>query len=335
MKFIELKSSLKNNMLPCYIVQGEDDFLCESCLNLIEKQMFGEIIRNNLNKQVVSTENIDVTKFIDILNTVPFFSKQKLVILKQYDDKVSNETISQLKEYLLNPNDSTVLVIYALNSSDVFKALKNNVEIVDCSRLDRAHIAGWVLAKLKNTQITVNGKVLTPNIDDDALQLLIDYTNSYLSKISLEIEKLIAHSMQVITKQDVENLVNKDIEYSIFELTEAIGQGNKTKAVIIKNDLMSNRKTFNITLSVCSSFFRRLFLSITSPLPNIEIANMLGVKEYAVKKFKDVAKKFGAKALKNIVELCAELDYKTKTSEMSLENATDYLLAYVQSVRSN
>ena len=333
MKFVELKSSLKNEVLPCYLVQGEDDFLCNSSLSLIERQMFGEIMRNNLNKQVVSTENLDANKFIDILNTVPFFAKQKLVILKQYDDKVSNDIISQLKNYLLNPSFSTVLVIYALNSSDAFKSLKNNVTVVDCSRLDKKNITGWVLAKLKNTKKMVDNTEVSVTINVDALDLLIDYTNSYLSKISMEIDKLIAYASSTITKQDVENLVSKDLEYSIFELTEAIGQGNKTKAVMIKNDLMSNRKTFNTTLSVCSSFFRRLFLSITSPQPNSEIATMLGVKEYAITKSKEIAKKFGAKTLKQIVELCADLDYKTKTSEMSLENATDYLLAFVLNAR--
>lgn len=333
MKFVELKSSLKNEILPCYLVQGEDDFLCNSSLNLIERQMFGEIMRNNLNKQVISTENIDANKFIDILNTVPFFAKQKLVILKQYDDKVSNDIISQLKNYLLSPSSSTVLVIYALNSSDAFKSLKNNVTVVDCSRLDKKNITGWVLAKLKNTKKMVDNTEVSVTINADALDLLIDYTNGYLSKISMEIDKLIAYTTTTITKQDVENLVSKDLEYSIFELTEAIGQGNKTKAVMIKNDLMSNRKTFNTTLSVCSSFFRRLFLSITSPLPNSEIASMLGVKEYAITKSKEIAKKFGAKTLKQIVELCADLDYKTKTSEMSLENATDYLLAFVLNAR--
>lgn len=334
MKFVELKSSLKNEVLPCYLVQGDDDFLCNSSLNLIERQMFGEIMRNNLNKQVVSTENLDANKFIDILNTFPFFAKQKLVILKQYDDKVSNDIISQLKNYLLNPSLSTVLVIYALNSSDAFKSLKNNATVVDCSRLDKKNITGWVLAKLKNVKKMVDNTEVGVTINADALDLLIDYTNSYLSKISMEIDKLIAYATSTITKQDVENLVSKDLEYSIFELTEAIGQGNKTKAVMIKNDLMSNRKTFNTTLSVCSSFFRRLFLSITSPLPNSEIATMLGVKEYAIIKSKEIAKKFGAKTLKQIVGLCADLDYKTKTSEMSLENATDYLLAFVLNARA-
>lgn len=334
MKFVELKSSLKTEVLPCYLVQGEDDFLCNSCLNLMEKQLFGSVMRNNLNKQVVSTENLDANKFIDILNTVPFFAKQKLVVLKQYDDKVSNDIISQLKSYLANPCASTVLVIYALNSSDVFKMLKSNLCVVDCSRLDKRNIAIWVHAKLKNTKKIIDNAEVNVTINDDALNLLIDYTNSYLSKISMELDKLIAYAGSTITIHDVEDLVSKDLEYSIFELTDAIGQSNKTKAVMIKNDLMSDRKTFNTTLSVCSNFFRRLFLSITSPLPNSEIASMLGVKEYAITKSKEIAPKFGAKTLKQIVELCADLDYKTKTSEMSLENATDYLLAFILNARS-
>lgn len=325
MKFTELKANLNKEVLPCYLIKGEDYFLCEHSINLIEQKIFGTILRTNLNKQTFSTENLDVTKFIDTLNTMPFFAEKKLVILKEYECKNSNEIISQLKEYIKNPNPSTVLVIFALNTLDFFKPLLDKVEVIDCSRLEISILKKWISQKLKSK--TINN--IQPTITPDATDTLINYTNGYLTKIDKELDKLINYSGGNIEKSHVENLVPKDLEYSIFELTNCIVNGSYDKAELIKNDLMSNRKTLPSVMPLISNYFRRLFYSLISEGTTKEIASKLGIKEYAVIKAKEQARKFGAKKLKEIVELSANLDYKTKTSVVSVENATNLLFAKI------
>ncbi len=328
MKFAQLKKSLQTEVLPCYIVSGEDYFLCESSVSLIEKQMFGELSRTNINKQSFSTENLDIKEFVTTLNTMPFFADKKLVILKEYDCKNSNEIISQLKEYLKTPCASTVLVIVTLPDSSFFKPLESSAEVVDCSRLDAPILQGWIKQNLSQYNPPAT-------ITIDAMETLINYCNSYLSKISKEITKLVSFSGGKIEKHHVEELVPKDLEYSIFELTDSIAKGDNKKAELIKNDLMANRKTMSSVLGILSSYFRRLFYSIVSGDDTKTIASNLGVKEYAVIKSKEQAKKFGAKKLKDIVTISAELDYKTKTGLMSVENATDFLLLKILELKAN
>lgn len=325
MKFVELKKSLMSQVENCYLIFGEDVFLINSAVELIEKSLFKEIVRNNLNKQVFSTEEMDNFAFFDSLNSFPFFADKKLVVLKHFDGKLSNDIISQLKQYLLAPNASTVLCIVCMQDASAFESIKKNCMQVDCSRLDRANIERWIKSKLKIYQQT-NPDV---NINQDALSLLVDYTNGYLSKIALEIDKLIALSGGHITSEHVKTLVSKDLEYSIFELTNCLSSGNFKRAILIKEDLMSNRKTMNSVISVIQNYYRRLFYSLVSNEPVSEIAKMLKVKESAVLIAKDQAKKVGAKKLKTIVETCAELDYKIKSSLISLENATEYLLGII------
>ena len=316
MKFAQLKKSLQTEILPCYIVSGEDYFLCESSVSLVEKQMFGELSRTNINKQAFSTENLDIKEFITTLNTMPFFADKKLVILKEYDCKNSNEIISQLKEYLKTPCASTVLVIVTLPDSSFFKPLESSAEVVDCSRLDTPILQGWIKQNLSQYNPPAT-------ITMDAMETLI------------KIAKLVSFSGGKIEKHHVEELVPKDLEYSIFELTDSIAKGDNKKAELIKNDLMANRKTMSSVLGILSSYFRRLFYSIVSGDDTKTIASNLGVKEYAIIKSKEQAKKFGAKKLKEIVTLSAELDYKTKTGLMSVENATDFLLLKILELKAN
>lgn len=325
MKFIELKKSLTTQVVNCYLIYGEDNFLLNSAVEIIEKALFKQMLRNNLNKQVFSTEEMDNVAFFNALNSFPFFADKKLVILKHYDGKISNDTLSQLKQYVLTPNATTVLCIVCMQDVSGFESIKKNCTIVDCARLDRTNIERWIKSKLKTYQQT-NPDV---NINQDAMNMLIDYTNGYLSKIALEIDKLIALSGGHITSEHVKMLVSKDLEYSIFELTNSLANGNYKRAILIKEDLMSNRKTMNSVMSVIQSYYRRLFYSVVSNEPVSEIAKMLKVKDSAVLIAKDQAKKVGVKKLKTIVETCAELDYQIKSSLISLENATEYLLGII------
>ena len=320
MKFAELKKSLQSEISPVYLVFGEDNFLLESSINLIEKAIFGQELRNNLNKQVFSTDELDNSKFFNALNTLPFFAEKKLVVLKHYASKLANDTVSQLKEYVISPNNSTVLVILCIDNVSAFDSIKKSCTLVDCARLDKVTIQRWISSKLK----AENGAISV-----DAFNLLVDYTNGYLSKISLELDKLLALSGGQITAEHVKQSVPKDLEYSIFELTNSLINKDYGKMEVIKQDLMSNRKTMNSVLVVVQNYFRRLFYSLISQGTPSEIASQLKVKEFAVTLAKSQAQKIGARKLKSIVELCAKLDYQTKSGGMSIENATEYLLMFI------
>lgn len=324
MKFAELKKSLISAVMPCYFVSGDDPFLRENSCSLIEKQIFGQITKNNLNKQVFTSDELDPVKFIDTLNTVPFFAEKKLVILKIYEPKKDTTLLNLLKEYIKLPNDQTCLVIVDNSSSEAVQSLKPLCTFVDCSRLENRLLKQWITHKLATGYAN-----LSPTITAEAIDTLIDYTNGYLSKISLELDKLVSYSGGKIEISHIEQIVPKDLEYSIFELTNSLASGDIKKAELIKNDIMNNRKTTNNILSVVQNYFRRLFFAITSDKSSTEIASILGVKEFAITKSKEVARKFGARKLKSIVELCADLDYKTKTGVVSIENANNYLLLFI------
>lgn len=320
MKFAELKKSLQSEISPVYLVFGEDNFLLESSVGLIEKAIFGQEMRNNLNKQAFSTDELDNYKFFNALNTLPFFAEKKLVILKHYASKLGNDTMSQLKDYVISPSQNTVLAIVCMDGTASFESIKKFCTLVDCARLDKSIIQKWISAKLQE----VNG-----TISAEGLNLLIDYTNGYLSKISLELDKLLALSGGQITAENVKQSVPKDLEYSIFELTNSLINKNYEKMENIKQDLMSNRKTMNSVLVVVQNYFRRLFYSLISQGTPSEIASQLKVKEFAVTLAKSQAQKIGARKLKSIVELCAKLDYQIKSGGISIENATEYLVMYI------
>ena len=139
-----------------------------------------------------------------------------------------------------------------------------------------------------------------------------------------ELDKLAYYDLeeQMINKKLVEKLVNKDEEYVIFELTEAHRQKNGDNAIKIL-DQMSKQPG---VLGLITNHFRRLFFISTSGLDDKELALLLNVKEYAIKKQREQAKNFSKIQLKRIFEMLEDVDYKIKSGAMLSENALYYIV---------
>ena len=73
-------------------------------------------------------------------------------------------------------------------------------------------------------------------------------------------------------------------------------------------------------LSYIYNYFRRLLHVAISDMPNAEIADAFGVKEYAVAKMKQQALMFKKKALKNAVDMLCMADYNIKSGLADGEN---------------
>ena len=167
MKFIALKNNIKQQVLPVYLIDGEDAFLKQKALDLIKEAVVS--INAELNSLFFSTDNLEPDRVIDACNTMPFFADKKLVVVKEYEKKNSDSLITKLDDYLTNPNASTCLVLVADEGSKYFDNLKNKLEVIDCNKLDRDTLFKIILSLAQS-----NNK----QIDSNAINTLIDYCNN-------------------------------------------------------------------------------------------------------------------------------------------------------------
>lgn len=316
MNFKDLKKSLKTEIHPCYVlspeVDYEDRYLKSSCINNIITSSITNFSELNLN--IFSTENLNETMLMNSLNTLPFLNDKRVVVIEEYDNKKNDKLIKMLLEYLKNPNLSTILVIdEKVNSA--FKALEKseNVCVVDCSRVDSSILKAFILKECstKNFQI-----------EENAIKKLIEFTNSDMSKLSLELNKLI--NLKLFEKEiklfDVEQNVTKSDEYQVFELTNALMQKNGDRAIYIVDDIIRGKKNINAILSLIFNHFRRMFYVKINSNNLSETAKLLQVKEYALIKIKEQSAGFSAMKLKDILYLCKNTDYLIKSGKIDLIN---------------
>lgn len=316
MKFKELKKSLTEKIYPCYVLvpesNYEDLFLKSSCISNITKA----VVKNypDLNLNVYSTENIDIATLINSLNTLPFLNEKRLVIIKEFEIKKNEKLIDALKKYLEAPSSSTVLIIDEKIGS-IFSSLEKieNVCAVDCSRVEYPILRAYLENQCKINNI---------KIDEQAVNKLIEFTNSDMTKLSFETNKLInlKNDSKQITSSDVEQNVTKSLEYQIFELTSALMIKDAEKAIYIVDDIIKGKKYISSILSLIATHFRRMFYVKVNGA-NADTAKYLGVKPYALTKIEEQSRGFLTIKLKEILENCKNIDYSIKSGKTDAVNA--------------
>lgn len=326
MKFEDLKASLRMGSRSAYMLIGVDEYLLTTSYNLIVKYSNIEIPDLNIIK--FGEGAIDCNDVVRALNTLPVFSDKKVVLLDLRMSKKSDlKNVKVLNEYLKAPNQSAILVVDIGACDEDFGIEKVSFEVVDCNRLDEKIVKAKMLATFKGY-----GK----SISESACSKLIEYCLCDLSKVLLECEKLVAFvgERTEILEIDIDEIVTRSIEYQVFELTEALAKKNSTRVYTILNDMESKKDEYKMLPALIFSHFRRLFhVAINQSLSNGEIAKMLGVKEYAIKMSVGQAKLFSKSALKKINELCADIDYDLKVSNISLNNAIELIVLSILNLK--
>lgn len=320
MKFENLKMQLTNTILPAYFIGGEDSYLINYSLMLIEKAC--DISCPDFNKVIFDKEGFNANDIVSACEVLPIMDKKRLVIVKDYLGTKNDSEKNILIKYLKNPLQSTCLVLLATTQNNFYLSLVPEVEYVDCNKLSLNMLLKWVASNVGSHNY---------KIDTSTCKLLIEYCNYNLTKIDTELNKLMAYKEadKMLTADDVNKLVSKDEEYIIFELSDALLCKNLDKAYSIVKNLYYNKNTPTMILSYLTSYFRRLLFSAISDFTTKQIADMINVKEFAIIKAKEQSKTIPKIRLKKIYDLCLEVEYAIKSGKMDGENAIEFLMANI------
>lgn len=298
-----------------YIICG-DGFLVKQTIKVI-KQKLG--ISNEYDVSKFDNENFSANAIIESCEQISFFAQNRLVIVQNIDTVLENDK-KKLNEYIKNINPlCTILFIDNLNKG-VFDFLK--IEKIDLKLTD-IELVSFVIKSFEKQDKAIS--------KEDATKL-IEFCNKDINKIINEIKKLCAYvgENKNITQNDILEIVPLTEEFVVFELTTALGEKNTQKSLKLLYKLMGNVEQNTKLFALMSSTFQRMFFSVISKdMTNIEISNKLSVKEFAVTKSKQMAKRFTVGALKDIVYEFCDVEFMIKNGYMTLENSLIYMVEFI------
>ena len=214
----------------------------------------------------------------------------------------------------MSPNKDCVLLLE--NNNGFFDFIKT-AEKIECVPSEN-----YIYEFIKN-EFEKNGKTIS--IFD--IKKLSTYCLNNLNRINVEIKKICDYMCEeeVVTNEVIEELVSKDTELKVFDLTVALSNKDKEKSHQMLYDMLRADEPPIRILGLIANHFRRMFFAKINKGTNAELAKLLNCKEFAVSKAKQQAEKFTAKQLKEIENLILEIDYAIKSGEMTQENALRYI----------
>jgi DNA polymerase-3 subunit delta len=189
------------------------------------------------------------------------------------------------------------------------KLLKDSkkIELLTTKKLYDTQLPEWTSELVISKGFTISQK---------ALILLVEHIGNDLSRIENEIEKLSINlgERKNITEDDIERYVGISKEYNMFELQNAFGKKDLSKAIRIIQYFESNPKAFPIVLilPVIYSYFSKCFTAF-SFLGSDEkgIASAMGVSPFFVKDYLYAVKQYAFEGIERALLLLHEYNLKS------------------------
>lgn len=266
----------------------------------------------------------EITPIIEETLTMPFFSDKKAILVKNAyvftGEKVTkelNQNTDQLMEFL-EKYDGDNLIIFEVyqNKLDerkkLTKTLKKNGQLKKVEQMSEEEIKKWIQSKLNE-----NFK----DIKQDALNMFIELTGVNFNIVSQELDKLMLFlgDRPTINKDDVNQIINRSLEQNVFLLTEYIQKRQKNKAIQLVKDLINMKEESIKLLALITSNYRLYYqckILSQKGYSGQQIAKTVNVHPYRVKLALGQVRHYQLEDLLNIIDSCAETDYKLKSSYM-------------------
>lgn len=301
MKYLEFKSEIeKGKEQAVYLFEGEDAFFRESGISLLKSTFVSQPELNFVNLD----NDCSAGQLISSLEGYPFMSKKRMTLIREFYPK-QDFFNDGFKEYLENPFCDSILAIVNEKPCEALKKF-DSVCVVDCAKATLPLLVKWIKAECLESGV---------QIDEQSATLISEFCLLDMTRIKTETQKLISYAFNkgVITKEDVSDMVARDMEYKIYELTDFIGKRMFDDALLIIKDMINKGEQPQRILSYIYNYFRRMLHVAISDMQVVDIAKSFGIKEYAVKKMIEQSKMFKKRALKSAVDMLADSDYKIKS----------------------
>lgn len=260
------------------------------------------------------------------------FSAKKCLILRNIFSlsKVSHDKVHQLiKVGEKNNGDLTIMVVETQKPKGKLSSyLKKNAKIFEFPQMNQGELITWIKGEVENRS---SSKV---TISNDALRNLCEITQCNLWHLNSEIDKLIQFcSDGKIEKTDLEKISKGQIETGIFDLVDAIGAKNKSRAIELKNNLVMQGDNEFYIFSMIHTQLRNILKvgecvrkGITDPG---EISKRCSIHPFVAKKTLSQQGRFEKRELKKIFLLASRIDKMAKSGKVDIGEALDYFIVKI------
>jgi len=317
-----LKQDLKTGSFGrLYFFFGEEHYLRDHYLQQLKSKLL-DGPAEDFNYHRFTQENMDLQSLADAVEAVPMMAAYSLVQVDDCDLSKLNESDRDVLVSVLAdiPDYCTVVFVFDTveykvdrRQKKLAEALSRGLE-VEFRRQSQRELNGWIRRHFRS-----HGK----EIGDRQCEYLTFVTGGTMAVMRAEIEKIAAFtSGDVVTESDIQAVVIPVLDAEIFDMTDAIAEGDYEKALIKLRTLLQMQEEPIPLLAAVGSAMRRLLyarICMASGKGEGTLAEMLKAStgraphSFVLQKTMTTARRVSDSFCKTAVRLCMETDEKLKS----------------------
>ena len=318
----ELRQDMKaGRFKPVYLIFGEEAFLKKSYKNQMKTALVGDDART---LRRCEGKGQDLREIISLADTMPFFGERRLILMED-TGLFKNAGADALVDYLPQMPETTC-ILFVESEVDkrnrLYKKVKELGYAAEMERQDPSQLASWAGGILAG-----EGKKITAQ----TMELLLEKTGDDMENIRMELEKLVSYTLgrDVITASDVEEICTTRITSRVFNMVEAITEGNVRKALDLYEDLLALKEEPRKILPLIGRQFNQIFQVkelMSQGMNRGTIGSALKLKPYIAGKLMNQARAYSPDRLRAAVNLCTDTEEAVKTGQLNDRMAVELLI---------
>jgi DNA polymerase-3 subunit delta len=313
---------------PIYILHGEEAYFIDRISKEIEDHALDEHERD-FNQTILYGKDSQPDQIIEHVKRFPMMAERNLVILREAQG-MRIDALEKLEPLFDKPVQSTVFVIcYKHKKIDgrkkFVKLAKKHGELFESKVLYDNELPKWISGYIRHTGRTIGAR---------ETQLLADHLGTDLNRIVSEIEKLcvVTDKGEQISADIIQQQIGISKDHNIFELQNALGRKDKTRALAIAKYFGSTPNThpLPVTVGVLNGYFTKVALvHANKDADRNTLPGILGCKPFFVNDYLAAARAYPMDKLTEIQGYLRTCDARSKGIDNSSLKDGDLLIDFV------
>ena len=299
-----------------YLLYGPEEYLREQYLKELRGLCVPE--EDEFSFRRFNGPSVDPAELGEAVNAMPFFTRRSFVEVRDYDlNKCREAAWERLKGIASDVPEWCTLVFVqsADNAPDgrltAVKGLKKLGKSLEFTEQDTGALVRWVGGRFR---------ALGKDIAAGDAEYLLFLAGSRMNGLIPEIEKAAAYaSGPAVTRADLDATVNRLPEADVWALTDLLGARRYDEAARLLSVLLGSKDNHPILLNaLIGQQLRRMYACKAGQAAGRnrrEIMELCGVRfDFIYEKLSVAAKPYSLGQLGTLVDLCAEYDYRMKST---------------------
>lgn len=254
-------------------------------------------------------DELDIEGFFVDLMTGSLFTARRMLVVRNAE-KVKAEFEKSLLNYLKDPSDTVCLI---LEYGKIPAKIMNAVSALGNKRATVHNFKkAWAQDQKNYARRRLDEKGISCEVS--VIDLLVTFSGENIEELASMLDKLISYAgedKKFITTQEIQHVLERVQNASIFDLLDAIFSHNMVKALQSFRDLIYAGESFP---AINAMFYRSTkIMWAVKTSRNGQMSEGFSVSPYEWKKYQDLASKNNLRFLSACFDCIHDIEFESKT----------------------